>query len=216
MNEIKLLYKQFGFYYIVQTVLKRIVSPIIKRSSFYIVAIENHKSSALPDSVITISKETKDEFLKQNYICSSDFERQLNSFLGNGTIALAVIRNKEVAGWGFVQNKGDYKFANYYYKIPTKVWILKNLFILPKFRGQSIGKIINQARISIIDDDNIPLGFVIPFNKYAIRNLEMFGFTKHVFVKDSLWFKKNHKRKIQLLKDNNIALTIKQGLENEN
>lgn len=209
------LYKQFGFVYILKTIIKRIISPFVKVSSFYIVAIESHKSSPLSKSVLLIRQETKDGFFDKNLTYTEVFNRQLNSFLDDGAIAVVVVMDKEVAGWGFVQNKGVYKFANYIYKIPLGISILKNLYIVPKFRGQSIGKIINQARLNIIEDNYTPLGFVIPSNKYAIRNLEMYGFVKQLYVKDYLWFNTLHSRKLKRLKENNIVLTIEKGFKNE-
>ena len=87
------------------------------------------------------------------------------------------------------------------------------MFVEPNFRGQSIGKDINRARINSIPENIIPLVFVIPSNTYAIRNLEMYGFTKQIYVKDYLWLNKYHKRSLKIQGDKDLAQLIISGFK---
>lgn len=214
MKKLRLLHKQFGSRYLFQVFIKRIVSPIKKSNSFYILVIENHIPQTLSSDVELIEQGMEDLFIQENDHCSNDLKRQLKTFLLDETFAVVVKKKGKVAGWGFVQRSGVSMYAGNSYHIPKYTHLLKNLFVEPEYRGQSIGKTINRARINCIPEKTTPTVFVIPSNKFAIRNLEMYGFEKQVYVKNTLWLNKYTKRKIKLLKQGNVALTIEKGLRN--
>jgi len=215
MSKFYNIYKQFGVLYLIKAFFKRLISPIVKMTSFYILAIENHQPDNYNQDIKIIDANNLDLFLKSDVEISKQLEQQLLSFVPQKTIAIIVIRDHNIAGWGYVQKSGISKYGGYNYNIPKGTHLLKNLFVNPIFRGQSIGKHINKFRINHIPETIIPTVFVIPSNTYAIRNLEMYGFRKQVFVKDYLWFNKYHTRALKAISKNKISDTIISGFKNE-
>ncbi len=215
MSKIYNSYKQFGLFYLVVAIFKRLISPIARISSNYVLAIENHVPVKNNDDIQVIDIKNLDFFLKTNVKLSKQLKRQLLSFLPQNTIAIIIVRAEIVPGWGFVQQTNISKYAGYNYSIPEGTHLLKNLFVEPEFRGQSLGKRINKARINSIPEKITPTVFVIPSNKFAIRNLEMYGFRKQVFVKDYLWFNKYHARSLKVLGKKDIANLIITGFKDE-
>ena len=92
---------------------------------------------------------------------------------------------------------------------------LKNLFVKPEFRGMSLGKKINEARINDIPSSCIPCVFVISDNKYAIRNLKMYGFKTQIIVNHYRFFKIYHRSKLKVLRRGGITTLILTGFKNE-
>ena len=215
MSKIYNSYKQFGLFYLVVAIFKRLISPIARISSNYVLAIENHVPVKNNDDIQVIDIKNLDFFLKTNVKLSKQLKRQLLSFLPQNTIAIIIVRAEIVPGWGFVQQTNISKYAGYNYSIPEGTHLLKNLFVEPEFRGQSLGKRINKARINSIPEKITPTVFVIPSNKFAIRNLEMYGFRKQVFVKDYLCFNKYHARSLKVLGKKDIANLIITGFKDE-
>ena len=93
--------------------------------------------------------------------------------------------------------------------------MLKNLYVKPKYRGRSLGKLINEARINNIPESYIPCVFVLPENRYAIRNLKMYAFEECLKVSHITWFKTIKKTKIKKLKNNKTAQLLLNGFRNE-
>lgn len=140
----------------------------------------------------------------------SALSRQINNFIENSRVVLYILDN-QIAGWGFVQESGISDYAQYKFRIPSQTELLKNLFVIPSFRGKSIGKYINEHRIKTVSEDKIPIVFVMTENKYAIRNLKLFGFKMQVKVVDKVWFGNRHKRNITLLSNHSSAEKIESG-----
>lgn len=216
MSKIYNTYKQFGFLYFIKVFFKRLITPIVKITSFYILAIENHIPKKNNEDIEVLNINNVDAFFKSGIELSKQLEQQLLSFLPQNTIAVLVLRDNRAASWGYVQQSGVSKYGGgYNYHIPSTTHLLKNLFVEPDFRGQSIGKHINEARINCIPEKTFPIGLVIPSNKFALRNLEMYGFRKQVFVKDYLWFNTYHTRSLKVLGQKEIANLIISGFKND-
>lgn len=215
MSKIYNTYKQFGFLYIIKAFFKRLITPIVKITSFYILAIENHIPKKNNEDIEVLNINNVSTFFKSGIELSKQLEQQFLSFLPQNTIAVLVLRDNRAAGWGYVQQSGVSKYGGYNYHIPSTTHLLKNLFVEPDFRGQSLGKLINQSRINSIPDEITPIVFVIPSNKYAIRNLELYGFRKQVIVKDNRWFNTYHTRSLKVLGQKEIANLIISGFKNE-
>ncbi len=148
-------------------------------------------------------------------IISIDEHKKFNYFLNKKCNGYYITDNNKLAAWGFVDSSGKYEYGGkYFYTIPLKVHILRNLFVKPEFRGKSFGKWINEARIANIPAECIPVGFVIPENRYALRNLKMFGFEEILFVQHFCWFNKWEKRKIKIIKKGKIADILLSGFKN--
>lgn len=202
MTKILNVYKQFGLVYLLAAVFKRSISPFLLVSSFFILVIKEHAPEKISNEVKLVDSSQLDIFLCAEVDIHPDLRRQLQNFLNDeNTYAVIAYCDNRIAGWGFVQKAGIYSYGRYKYSIPDKTYMLKNLYVVPKFRGRSIGKVVNQARINSIPSDCTPMVFVITENHFAIRNLEIFGFKKGVLLKDYLFFKRYHRRKVVKLLD---------------
>lgn len=208
-------YKQFGFRYVFKAVLKRLLAPLLKTSEFYILAVEEHSPTTIPPLVKVYSNNSINELLQSQVNIPEALKRQISNFINESTL-IVYLDDLEVCGWGFVQTKGISDYARYKYYIPQKTQLLKNLYVNPVYRGRSIGKIINEQRLNCIPTSVTPTVFVMVSNKYAIRNLKMYGFEIQLKVKDTLWFNKIHKRKITIIKPGAISDLIKSGFKDEN
>lgn len=192
--------KQYGFFHIVKKHLfLKLVSPFYKLvKSNLVLVIPNHQEFDLNTTkVLDVNKNDLESYLFEG-IFDKDFYKFCAKFIDTGSRCYLIIEKKQLAAWGFVQNEGVYNFGNKTYRIPKNVEILKNLYVKPEFRGKSFGKLINRVRINSIAENKIPCVFVIPENRYAIRNLEMFGFQKLLKVSYVMWFKIIESKKLRV------------------
>jgi ribosomal protein S18 acetylase RimI-like enzyme len=85
-----------------------------------------------------------------------------------------------------VQFAGEYRFGRFgRLAIPPSHAIVKNLLILPAYRGRKLGQKLNAARLAMIPAGTTPVGFIIPENRYAIRNWEELGFQRVLQVRQT-------------------------------
>ena len=204
--------RQFGYLSTLKTVFKTLLRPIFKISEFKILIIKNHKCTAVNGFVGLITSEKLNQWNEKNEIDGVEYER-FSKFIKSNCIGYYIEIENELAAWGFVQTKGTYKYGSYFYNLPESVHMLKNLYVRPNFRGMSLGKKINEARINAIPEGCIPCGFVIPENKYAIRNLKLYGFQEQLKISHISWFKKYTYTRLQLIQDNKLNEIIIKGFK---
>jgi len=204
--------KQFGFFTTIKTSFYYLIRHVVRIESYIILIIEDHEKSSIDDLVSIMTSEKIENWKKNKFISKKDFVRFMK-FLNSGCIGYYIEIENELAAWGFVETKGVYQYGKYLYKIPYRMHILKNLFVRPKFRGMSLGKHINKARINSIPDGYIPCGFVVPENRFAIRNLKMFGFEEYLTISNITLFKTFEKAKIKTLKNDEMTKLIISGFK---
>ncbi len=210
IKSLKNTYKQFGASYLAKKLLTKIITPVYKSTSFYVLSVQERPAFSENKHIIVYDATTIEKLEKSNIELPTALDRQINNFIVKSRVILYIL-DDQVAGWGFVQESGISDYAQYKFRVPSQTELLKNLYVLPEFRGKSIGKYINEHRIKTVPKGKIPIVFVMTENKYAIRNLEMFGFKKQVKVVDKLWFRNKHKRNITLLSDHSSAEIIESG-----
>lgn len=138
----------------------------------------------------------------------------LLGFLGEGSRGFLAEVDGRLAGYAFVQPAGVYQFAGSgRLRIPERVMVLKNLLVFPAFRGRSLGKKLNEARIAAIPQDYTPCGFVIPENRFAIRNLRLFGFQECLLVRRATWFRHWTRQTITVVWKTGVNRPLIAGLE---
>tara|TARA_B100000780_G_C21049131_1_gene421238 strand:+ start:88 stop:729 length:642 start_codon:yes stop_codon:yes gene_type:complete len=206
------LYKQFGVKGIIERVFNKLISPIYKSTEVIVLFISKERESETDSSVKLMTNEKVTEWLRNNYINDSEAKKFIN-FLASECIGYYIEINNELAAWGFVQTKGTYKYGSYFYDLPESVYMLKNLFVKPNYRGLSLGKKINEARINAIPKGCIPCVFVIPENKYAIRNLKLYGFQEQLKISHTSWFKKYTYTRLQLIHDTKLNEIVIKGFK---
>lgn len=209
-------FRQFGLFATLMRLLKVIIRPIIRINKNIVLAISDHqpdKNNKFPEiknmTIFTVDKaEKKGELNKIQ-------AQMLRKFLSEGCQGFIAYVDNNLAGYSFIQKSGIYLFSHKgRFKIPENMFLLKNLFVFPKYRGKSIGKKLNQIRISSIPKDKIPIVFVTSDNTYAIRNLKVYGFCEFIVVRVIIWFAKWSSQKvIKLYYENNLSKNINEGFK---
>jgi len=112
----------------------------------------------------------------------------LTGFLDADCIGVCAEIEGKLAGYAWVQLAGGYTFGGTgRIVIPQRHALLKYLFVVPAYRGMGIGQKLNAARLALIPPDFTPVVFIIPENRFAIRNWERFGFQRVLLVKRWQW-----------------------------
>lgn len=204
INKLYNFLKQFGLTQLLKRLCLKLISPVLSVRSELVLTIINHKHKENINEVKLMSVKKTNFWLKNRYI-SIEYFNKFNKFLENNSIGYYIEIDNELAAWGFVQTTGTYQYGQYFYEIPESIQILKNLYVMPNYRGMSLGKKINEVRINEMPDGCIPCVFVIPENKYAIRNLKMFGFEETLTVDHYNWFRSLTRTKIKVLKKNKLS-----------
>ena len=114
--------------------------------------------------------------------------RLLGGFLDEGSQGVHAEIDGRLAGYAWVQDRGEYHFGRAgKMTIPPVYVFVKNLFVASQFRGRKLGQKLNAARLALIPADRVPVVFIIPDNRYAIRNWEEYGFQRVLEVRQSRW-----------------------------
>lgn len=110
----------------------------------------------------------------------------LDGFLAEGSQGIRAEIEGCLAGYAWVQHTGEYHFGRAgKLPIPPNHAVVKNLFVLPRFRGLGLGQSLNEARLSLIPTGHTPVAFIVPVNRYAVRNWEVFGFERVLEIRQS-------------------------------
>lgn len=206
--------KQFGFVNAVRQLIRFFIRPIYIKNEDIVGAIIQRKpippelySNVMPLTIELISAN------RTKWGIDDKMVSVWKELLESGCKGFVVEKDGKIAGYGFVQFTGIYRFGRTgKFMIPHSITVLKNLFVDYKYRGQGIGKQINAARIASIPENCIPIGFVIPENKYAIRNLKMYGFEEILKIKRSIWLGRWVREKIHIYCNNSLTNLIISGL----
>ena len=141
----------------------------------------------------------------------------LTAFLEEGSRGLCAEIDEPLAGYAWIQFGGRYVFGrNGKLEIPPKYAIVKNLWVSPEFRGQNIGQKLNAARLALVPAGHIPMVFIIPENRYAIRNWERHKFQRVLEINEWRWFKGAWKMNVKHLTESPEAESLVSALERGN
>jgi len=216
MNKISNLYRQFGFYYLLKSFFKRFFRHLFTMNSYYL--LSNCSDAELDFERNTYIELVDDKGLEDFIrlrVDDTKLESQLRAFIEAGDCyALVAIDGNRVAGWGYVQHSGTYTFGHSSYQLPDGVCLLKNLYVHPEFRGESVGKEINVARTTSIPHGQTAIVFVLSDNKYAMRNLEMLGYQRALEINDYLILGYFHFNQINRLGSESEFAVLSRGFIN--
>lgn len=116
--------------------------------------------------------------------------RLLRGFIAEGSQGLCAEVDGRLAGYAWVQFAGEYRFGpSGRLPIPPNHANLKYLMVLPAYRGCKLGQKLNAARLTMIPAGKIPVVFIMPENRYAIRNWEALGFQRVLQVRQARWLR---------------------------
>ena len=203
---------QFGLLTSVRQACSALIRPVRRVEAFLFLAIPDHSPTS--DSVQSCSAlNVEDLEVGKRHGSLSDAQREnFLRFLQTGCFGFKAEIDGAPAGFAFVQKEGALVFGTTQMQIPEGFMLLKNLLVLPEFRGRSLGKHLNQRRINAIPKGVVPLVLVVVENQFAIRNLEMFGFKQMLIAKKITWIRKWSKTKVDLIDKSDCGLAILDSL----
>ena len=159
LKVINLRVKQYGFFTSFKRyILLKTIELVYINYKNYLLTVPNHKKQEIDNNVKLLSKSKLDCLKEKKMLSDLDYNRYFK-IINNNSIGYYIEIENNIAAVGFVQIKGIYKYGDYYFKLPNNVHMLKNLFVKPEFRGMSLGKKINEARINDIPSSCIPCVF---------------------------------------------------------
>jgi GNAT superfamily N-acetyltransferase len=208
-------FHQFGFLPSCVQMARAIARPMRQVNHYLILAVTDHQPDVLSKYSEVFEMKTEDVMAASKREDLDERQRKLLlRFLEDGCCGFALMAKDRLAGYAFVQPAGTYIFGGSgRFQVPEKMMMLKNLFVFPDFRGHALGKKLNQARLASIPAEHTPIVFVIPENRFAIRNLKMYGFEEIMIVTRKSWFKKWTIHSIRILNDCHISDCLIRGFE---
>jgi hypothetical protein len=203
-------FKQFGPKVALKQIMSAVVRRVYEKNEDLILAVIGHKPEQFDKPEIMPLTTSMINDAEEKWGLSKEKTKSLRSLLTKDCIAFIAERGGQLAAHAFVQVSGVYPFARGggRFRIPQNTAVLKNLLVLSQFRGTSIGKDLNLKRLSAIPEGVTPLAFVIPDNRYAIRNLKMFGFTEILKVKRITWLSRFTRQTTTIIKDIPITHSV--------
>jgi len=115
---------------------------------------------------------------------------QARGLLDEGLTGLYVEENGKLAGLAWIQRGGSYRFAGTTaFRLADRHCVVRGLLVDPVFRGRGIGKRLNAARLALMPSGCVPVLFVVPENRFAIRNWVKLGFCHALNVRRTRWLR---------------------------
>jgi GNAT superfamily N-acetyltransferase len=137
----------------------------------------------------------------------------LSGFLREGCRGVCAEVDGGLAGYGFVQFEGDYRFGHVgSMRIPEHCAVLKNLFVFPRYRGRRLHQKLSEALLSLVPPDWLPCGLIIPENRIAVRNWEKCGFQRVFEVSHRRWLGGQWQMRINRLAECSAAEKLERAM----
>lgn len=157
----------------------------------------------------------------EQYFVSGELDgtqaRLLTGFIDEGCIGVCAEVNGKLAGYAWVQLEGVYSFGRTgRMTIPPQHAVFKNLFIMPEFRGQRLGQKLVDARLSLCTPGSIPMTFIMPENRYSIRNWHKHGAKPVIAVIRWRWLGGKWQMRLTRLSDHTQTDALLKAIEDSN
>jgi hypothetical protein len=150
---------------------------------------------------------------QKKWMLNEKVTAKLNRFLNTGCQGFMIEKEGKIAGYAFIQETGVYPFGgDGRFNALDKFSVLKNQYVFRDFRGQRLTFQFNAARTKAVAENKIPIGFVIPENKYSIRSLKKHGFIEVLKIQRITWLRLYTKQNIKILQHHKLNGSIIKGL----
>lgn len=206
--------RQFGLRAACAQVARAALRPVFEVKRDLVMIIPNHQPRPVELPEIRPMAAEDVEAAAERGELDSRQRALLLGFLDEGSRGFLAEVDGRLAGYAFVQSAGVYQFAGSgRLRIPERVMVLKNLLVFPAFRGRSLGKRLNEARIAAIPAGATPAVFVMTENRVAIRNLTVFGFEETLIVRRATWFRRWTRQSAAVLRGGQACDSLLAGLD---
>lgn len=165
-------YRQFGAIALGRQAGSKILRLFRERNVFEIYAVKS-PGGEMPPEVAEVTSQSL-----AIWAITPDERESFQLFLTHGCRGFAVIEQDRPAGSAWIQERGEYEFGKVgRMMIPDNCIIFKNLFVDPDFRGCGIAGKLDRARLAATEG-KLGVTFIIPENRYAIRNWQKLGMVR--------------------------------------
>ena len=203
---------QFGWAAAIKQIIKVLARKVYNREDDLLLVLETPNLLGIDNDQIEPLTLEVFEKNKDAWNLPDAHIRKISNHLKSGCKGFMGRSGKHLMGYGFVQYDGTYQFGtNGVFQIPPKTALLKNLYVFREYRGKSVAKQINAARIASIPDGILPVVFIIPDNRYAIRNMKMFGFEESMMFTQSIWFSRFIKQQVKFINNTPVEKRLAAG-----
>jgi hypothetical protein len=205
--------RQYGVGTALRQMARALIRPVVQTDRELVLA-KPDRNAVVQDEwpeIHTLSPEVVAQAEIKGAITGS-LARRLRRFLAEGCWGFMAQVDESFAGYAFIQPCGTYTFGpGGRFEIPSNMVVLKNLFVFSDFRGYSLGKKFNQARLAAVPTDRIPAVFVMCENRYAVRNLRLAGFEEMLQVTLRRWFGRWVSQRVCVLSERSEAYKLAEG-----
>jgi len=185
---------------------------LCKKKQSIVLIVENHNRP--PQTVEGAQRVTFpliDAARRREMLSDIDAQRFRN-FLDSGCLGFWIEQEGQICGHAFVQMEGIYTFGQTgAYRLPPNTAMLRNLEVYSRFRGRGLGPQLNRLRLGAIPEGYIPMGLVIPENRYALRNLQALGFDPVMLVTRHTWCRRWTRQRLHYLKETDLTRRLAEG-----
>jgi len=178
--------RQFGLPSAAAQIVRAAMRPLVQTNRELVFIIPGFKGYEFHDPCISpLTAERLERAAAAGELDESQ-ARLLRGFIAEGSLGICAEVDGRLAGYGWMQFAGEYRYGPWgRLPIPLNYAIAKNHMVLPAYRGCKLGPKLNAARLAMISAGKIPVGFIIPGNRYAIRNWEALGFQRVLQVRQT-------------------------------
>jgi GNAT superfamily N-acetyltransferase len=216
-NKITNRIKQYGSNAAFVQFTRAILRWLYKLERYIVFIIPAFKGYTYNDSCIALMTEERIVYAIKNGELETTQAHLLNGFLKEGSKGVFADVEGKLAGYAWIQFEGVYRFGiTGKFNIPSKYAVMKNLYVFPMHRGHKVSTKLNAARLALIPAGHTPVVFIIPENKYAIRNWAQYGFRRILSVKRWRWICGSWKMCIKRLADHDEAFVLEKALQEAN
>lgn len=206
-------FKQYGIFSAIKQIVKAMLRPFYRSSSDYIFILPDFNGHELKDITLgKVSVRRIKQGIAEGRLQPNEAETFLD-FIESGCKGIYIEFQGVIAGYAWLRFSGVYSFGNTGKLIINDSFvIIKNVFVFPEFRGMGLNRKLNAGCLALIPKGKIPVIFIIPENRFAIRNSEIFGFQKVLLIKRWKWFFSSWKMRINRLSDIEHAKVLEKAL----
>jgi len=209
--------RQYGYTAAIVQIVLAALRRVYQVEQNIVFIIPEFKGYTYNDSCIALMTEERIVYAIKNGELETTQAHLLNGFLKEGSKGVFADVEGKLAGYAWIQFEGVYRFGiTGKFNIPSKYAVMKNLYVFPMHRGHKVSTKLNAARLALIPAGHTPVVFIIPENKYAIRNWAQYGFRRILSVKRWRWICGSWKMCIKRLADHDEAFVLEKALQEAN
>lgn len=208
--------KQYGYVAATSQMLRASVRSVYCLNASDVYIVPDFRGFDYDDPLVRpLSQERVLAGIERGELVGRSVQRRVLNYSDSGYSGLGIEIDGRLAAHAWTQFSGDYFFFRKTWSLRLKTnWaVFQGLFVLPEFRGRGLGGKLNAARLASVPSGWVPIGLIVPENRYAIRNWRKCGFQPVVALKQSRWIGCRPIREVRLLSDMPTAIEIAETLK---